>query len=269
VERTELLRTLDGYLDTAPRVASRVETLGPFTVFAGTGPWPYYARPTPGRGLAVGTDDVVAVCARQRELRTAVAFEWVVELAPGLGEAVAAAGLEWNAMPLLVLEQAVAAVPVPGVSTRVLTADDPALPAAVAAIDVGFGTPGTAPGPGDVAERDAALAATRDGLEFRRGLIRDGHMVWVVAETAEGPIAGGAAVPRGAVAELTGIATLPAWRRRGVGAMVTAALTQAAAAVGAETVFLSASDDAVARVYERAGFRRVASVGEAAQASRR
>ncbi len=267
MERTELLRTLDAYLDTAPRVASRVESLGPFTVFVGTGPWPYYARPMPGRGLAVTADAVAAVCARQRELGTAVAFEWVVELAPGLGEATAAAGLDWNAMPLLVLQHPVAPAPVPGVRTRVLAADDPALPATVAVVEVGFGTPGTAPGAAGTAERDAAIARGGDAVAFRQGLIRDGQLLVVAAETDEGPVAGGGAVPRGAVAELTGIATLPAWRRRGVGAMVTAALTQAVAAIGVRTVFLSAGDEDVARVYERVGFRRVASVGEAAQAS--
>jgi predicted GNAT family acetyltransferase len=118
-----------------------------------------------------------------------------------------------------------------------------------------------------VAERDAAIAPGGDAVAFRRELIRDGHLVLVVAETEDGPVAGGAAVPRGAVAELTGIATLPAWRRRGVGAMVTAALTQAMAAVGVRTVFLSAGGENVARVYESVGFRRVASVGEATQAS--
>lgn len=269
MERTELLRTLDAYLDTAPRVASRVETLGPFTVFVGTGAWPYYARPTPGRGLAVSTDGVAAVCSRQRELGTTVALEWVVELAPELGEAAAAVGLECNAMPLLVLEHPLRAGVVPGVTTRVLAADDPALPAAVAAVEVGFGTPGTAQGAAGAAERDAAVDAVRNGLGFRRGLIRDGHLVMVAAETEVGPIAGGAGVPRGTVAELAGIATLPAWRRRGVGAMVTAALTRAMAAVGVETVFLSAGDEDIARVYERVGFRRIGSVGEAAQASER
>jgi GNAT superfamily N-acetyltransferase len=168
---------------------------------------------------------------------------------------------------LLVLEHPVPATPVAGVRTRVLGADDPALPAAVAAAEVGFGTPGTAPGAAGVAERDAAVGAVRDAMAFRRGLIRDGHLVVVAAETEEGPVAGGGAIPRGAVAELTGIATLPAWRRRGVGAMVTAALTQAAASVGVRTVFLSAGDEEVARVYERVGFRRVASVGEAVQAT--
>ena len=44
---------------------------------------------------------------------------------------------------------------------------------------------------------------------------------------------------------------------------------RAAAAAGVETVFLSAGDEDVARVYERVGFRRVGSVGEAAQASER
>ncbi len=267
MERTELLRTLDAYLDTAPRVASRAESLGPFTVFVGTGPWPYYARPMPGRGLAVTADAVAAVRDRQRELGTAVAFEWMVELAPGLGDAAAAAGLDWNAMPLLVLEHAVPAAPVPGVRTRVLGADDPALPAAVAVVEVAFGTPGTAPSAAGVAERDGAITGVLDGMAFRRGLIRDGHLLVVAAETDEGPIAGGGAVPRGSVAELTGIATLPAWRQRGVGAMVTSALTQAVAALGVRTVFLSAGDEDVARVYERVGFRRVASVGEAAQAS--
>jgi predicted GNAT family acetyltransferase len=132
---------------------------------------------------------------------------------------------------------------------------------------VGFGTPGTAPGAAGVAERDAAIPGVLDAMAFRRGLIRDGHLLVVVAENDDGPVAAGGAMPRGAVAELTGIATLPAWRRRGVGAMVTAALTQAAAAAGVRTVFVSAGDEDVARVYERVGFRRVASVGEAAQAS--
>jgi predicted GNAT family acetyltransferase len=56
---------------------------------------------------------------------------------------------------------------------------------------------------------------------------------------------------------VVGVATLPTWRRRGLGAAVTAFLVQDAGRRGAEVVFLSAGDDAVARVYERLGFRRV------------
>ena len=34
---------LERYLDAAPRSAARAEPVGPFTLFVGTGPWPYYA----------------------------------------------------------------------------------------------------------------------------------------------------------------------------------------------------------------------------------
>jgi ribosomal protein S18 acetylase RimI-like enzyme len=70
-------------------------------------------------------------------------------------------------------------------------------------------------------------------------------------------LGGGSHGPRGTTTELTGIAVLPRARRRGVGAAVTAALVEDAHALGVRTVFLSAQDDAVARVYERVGFVRV------------
>ena len=54
------------------------------------------------------------------------------------------------------------------------------------------------------------------------------------------------------------MATLPTARRRGLGALVTAALVDDARAGGARTVFLSAGSDDVARVYEKVGFARVA-----------
>ena len=58
--------------------------------------------------------------------------------------------------------------------------------------------------------------------------------------------------------EVTGVGTLPAARRRGIGAAVTGQLVEDARERGAELVFLSAADDDVARMYERLGFRRIA-----------
>jgi predicted GNAT family acetyltransferase len=58
------------------------------------------------------------------------------------------------------------------------------------------------------------------------------------------------------VAEIVGVATLPAVRRQGLGGAVTALLVEHALSIGVETVFLSAASDDVARVYERLGFRR-------------
>jgi predicted GNAT family acetyltransferase len=59
------------------------------------------------------------------------------------------------------------------------------------------------------------------------------------------------------VTELTGIATLPAYRRRGIGAMVTAHLVADALEGGVELCFLSADTDEVARIYEKVGFAQM------------
>ena len=71
------------------------------------------------------------------------------------------------------------------------------------------------------------------------------------------PVAGGGHSPRGTVTEITGVATLPAYRRRGIGAAVTDALCRDAAGRGVGMVFLSAGSGDVARVYQRVGFARV------------
>lgn len=91
-----------------------------------------------------------------------------------------------------------------------------------------------------------------------RSLIAEALIMMAVADSPDGPVAGGTASPRADVAELTGIATLPAHRRRGIELAITAALTAEVRRRGVELVFLSAADDAVARIYERAGFRRFA-----------
>ncbi len=59
--------------------------------------------------------------------------------------------------------------------------------------------------------------------------------------------------------EIVGIGVLPRARGRGIGAAVASALAADAQRLGLGTVFLSAQDDAVARVYERVGFRWVGS----------
>jgi predicted GNAT family acetyltransferase len=59
------------------------------------------------------------------------------------------------------------------------------------------------------------------------------------------------------VSEVTGVATLPRLRGRGLGAGIASALV-AHARESAHLVFLTAGDDDVARVYERVGFARLA-----------
>ncbi|MEP6952850.1 MAG: GNAT family N-acetyltransferase [Solirubrobacteraceae bacterium] len=259
-----LLERVEAYLDELPRAAATVEDHGSLRLFVGTGAWPYYARPRPGHA-PVTAEDIALVRARQRELGAPEKLEWIVDTTPSAEAAACAAGLEVERFPLLVLDRPLAAAPVAGVTVRVLDADDRALPATQAAVAVGFGSPGTTVGEAGVREREHQLAARDPRADvFVAHQIRAGHAVMAVAEDADGPACGGTALPRGAVSELVGIATLPSARRRGIAALVVAALVDAVAALGVTTTFMGAADEDVARVYGRVGFRPFATACEAA-----
>lgn len=58
------------------------------------------------------------------------------------------------------------------------------------------------------------------------------------------------------VTEIVGVGVLPAFRRRGIAALTALRATDALDA-GVQTVFCSAENDDVARLYEGIGFRRV------------
>ena len=89
-------------------------------------------------------------------------------------------------------------------------------------------------------------------------LLAEGAVRIAVAESrTDGVLATGRTLPLDGVTEVMGVATLPCARRQGLAAAVTAALVADARALGVRTVFLTASSPAVARGYERVGFRRV------------
>jgi ribosomal protein S18 acetylase RimI-like enzyme len=93
---------------------------------------------------------------------------------------------------------------------------------------------------------------------WKSGLLADGLLVTAGAFDETGrAVGGGSHAPRGDTTELAGIAVIPSARRRGFGAALTHLLAAEARSRGVGTVFLSAQDDAVARVYERVGFVRV------------
>lgn len=260
-----LIDRIDAYLDEVPRAAADVSDHGSLRLFLATGPWPYHARPRPGHG-PVTARDVGAVRARQRSAGAPERLEWIAERA---GEAAAAAqesGLAVQSFPLLVLEHATAPPPrADGVAVRLLGPDDRSLAAMQAAVAVAFAAPGTARGPAGVREREHEQAAADPRIDpFVRHQLRAGHAVIAVAEDDRGPLAGGTALPRGDVAELVGVATLPCARRRGLAGQVIGALLAELARRGVRTAFIGAADDDVARIYERAGFRRVATACEAA-----
>lgn len=255
------LSAIESYYDTVPRASAAVETIGPFTLFVSSVSFPFYARPALSTGdhtRAIGPADVAAVRERQRALGVPEAFEWVEELQPGLSTQVRAAGLVVFRLPLMVFRGA-DPVPVdpPGVCVRMLTADDVGLASVQTAIGLGFTTPGTAVGPVGDAERAAAERAAADPHERTRQRIAAGRTAVAGAFAASGAVGGGSHSPRGQVSEITGVATLPAYRRRGIATAVTARLTADAIRRGVTTCFLSAGSDAVARIYAAAGYRRI------------
>ncbi|WP_435649389.1 GNAT family N-acetyltransferase [Kitasatospora purpeofusca] len=270
-----LLEAIEGYYDAVPRGSARVEDFGPLSLFVaeGTG-WPYYARPALGHeGPAATAADVRRVRARQRELGLPEAFEWVAEHDPLLRAAVEEAGLTVHEHPLLVLGPQDGPPDEPldghghgdaagpdGVSVRVLAADDPALAEALAVPHLAFGEPGTgvgSAGPAELAVRAEALRA--DGSAERLAARITAGRTALAAAFGEGTaLCAGQHNPVGEVTEVAGVGTLPSARRRGLAQAVTAALVAHARAGGARTVFLSAADEDVARIYRRAGFRSFA-----------
>ena len=81
-------------------------------------------------------------------------------------------------------------------------------------------------------------------------------MVGAIDDLA-GPVGGGSYNPCAGVAEIVGVGVLPAYRRRGIAGALTSVLARQALDTGCRTVFCSADDDDVARVYAASGFRRV------------
>ncbi|MFC7712210.1 GNAT family N-acetyltransferase [Micromonospora lupini] len=262
----DIFDRLERFYDAVPRDVAGVEEHGGLVLFVREGAgWPFYARPRIDATEAPSMADVSSVRERQRELGLPEAFEWVHETSPELLAVARSAGLNVLEAPLMVLDPA--ALPDPAtlsdVPVRVLAADAPDFAADVAArravAAVAFGAAGTAPGPAGPAERDAAVTELElAALNEERTRIADGRRISALAGTpTEGALASGMAMRVDDVAEIAGVATLPAARRRGMGAALTATLARELLAAGTGLVFLSAGSDEIARVYLRVGFRRI------------
>jgi GNAT superfamily N-acetyltransferase len=254
----ELLAALERYYDAVPRATARTETIGPFTLFVAERGWPFYARPRLGETTSITVEQVRRVLDRQRELSVPQQLEWVHEVTPSLEPAARGTGLPVQRCPLLVLGELRTPRPPEHTSIRMLGPDDPDLPQVRAAIDVGFAHGGTERGDVTSIERDRFAQANDTSLsQAGADLMSRGLLATAGAFDDTGAIGGGSHSPRGDVTEVMGVAVLPASRRRGIGAAITAALATDAHARGVETVFCSAQSEDVARVYASIGFRRV------------
>ncbi len=247
-----LLLTLETYYDAAPRPFTTTEDIGPLTLFvrSDSRSYPYYARPRLGLDVEITVHDVRAVLARQGELGEPRALEWVEETTPSLLPAAREAGLDVAVCPLLVLDETVtlASSPPTGYALELMPGDSRHLGEVMGAVDAGF--------------HDSDVVDDKP-VGGRPAAIEAGLMAYVGAFERTGgglgrAVGGGSHSPRGSTSEIQGIAVVPGARRLGIGAALAAELAADARDRGVTTCFLSAQDDAVARVYERVGFRRVA-----------
>ncbi len=198
------LQELERYYDTVPRLSARAEDFGPLTLFVrDNGGHPFYARPTLSAQEAVAAQNIEAVRARQRELGIPETFEWVHEISPGLTEAAREAGLEVASCPLLVLPPDAEVSP-PTAPVQFLTADSPALGAAIAVQRLSFSGKDT-----DLA--DEVAAATADGtIERAQAQLRSSATYFCAALDPDGnPLSAGQHNPVGDVTEIVALPPCP------------------------------------------------------------
>lgn len=175
-------------------------------------------------------------------------FEFIEGFAPALAAVLRANGFEEESRLHLMMctpETYQPAPPVPGLTLTVLnptsSADD--LRDAKFVQAQGFSL-----------EPDKVTPATDHELEeMRLGLARSGMVLARLDGQAAG--AGGFTVPLSGLTEVVGIATVPAFRQRGIATAVTAMLVQHAFENGVEAAILTAGDERAGRVYERVGFQ--------------
>jgi GNAT superfamily N-acetyltransferase len=178
-------------------------------------------------------------------------FEFIAEFAPRLASALQAAGFAEEArQPLMVCtaESYRPAPAVPGLAIAELDHD-----AAVSeAQDLlttqrrGF-------------DAHATEAATEG--EAREFLDTMGAGRAFVARLEGEPVGAGTyTAPLDRVTEITGLATLEPFRRRGIATALTTRAVQSALQRGAEVICLTAADERAGRVYERVGFARRATM---------
>jgi ribosomal protein S18 acetylase RimI-like enzyme len=149
-------------------------------------------------------------------------------------------------------------LPDPHPLVRVLGPEDPFLAGALAVPHVAFAAPGTAVGEAGTGELATEITARAAEVPAAADRIRVGRTVLAAAVENGAVVCSGMHLPVGSVSEIAGVGTLPAERRRGLAYGVTAALVADARERGVETLFLSAGDEDVARMYGRLGFRTVA-----------
>ncbi|WP_298211442.1 GNAT family N-acetyltransferase [Ferrimicrobium sp.] len=244
------------YLDEAPHADSEAVSVGPFTLFISHTPWAYCARPH-RNGRPIRYRDFARLqraCARWRQ---PFQLEWIHELYPTLEEMVGDLGLKVSSHPLLVITPEMLGGRRRSVYARVLEPEDPQLLQGRAVMHVAFDQ--RLAMPAGIAEREVRCTQLdADEIRHVHERVRSRRTVTgIVSQEGAGAVTVGSYNPVGDTAEIVGVGTLPAYRRRGLGSDIVHLLCEDAFAKGVQLVLLTAEDEQVARIYRRLGFRQI------------
>lgn len=240
----ELLQAIDRYVaGSLSRQRTCVDTPGFWLLLSPEIDMVYvnYAVPT---GAAVDADAVRALVAAFQEHERTPRLEFRAEAHPYLAGTMSEAGfVVEHIQPVMACEpSSFTPQPTPGVEVERLGPDSD-LRAFLEVANLAFGM--------EEPVDERKIARTRKGVS-------EGH--WNLAMGRIGGVSAGTGYlgPFEGVAELAGIGTHPNFRRKGVASAVSTVLMDDFFRSGGSLVWLSAGDDGAQAVYERLGFRTVA-----------
>jgi GNAT superfamily N-acetyltransferase len=248
-----LIERLQHYLREKARRNHETIRVPPFTLFLSRNDAAADASVTipdiaPQGAVGAALETLCSVCAaRERQPR----ITFIEEFAPSLAQSLRAAGFtQQERLPLLICTPAIrhAAPDIAGLTFAMLIDSSPA-----SAIRAGL----------DINERGfnpqtTMVFSDEDVEQFRKELI---HGRAFTAYLDGQPVSGGMFLaPLDGLTELVGITTLEPFRGRGLAGALTAHITRVAFDHDVEAVFLIGASDTASRVYERVGFRRIATV---------
>lgn len=232
------------------RAAYQAVALPPFTLFFhATDPLPYYNYAIPDRPCGDGLDEVLRTLRRQFLERGRIPrLEFFEEFAPELPAALLQnhfieEARQWGM--ICTSGTALALPALEGLTTSTLRQD-----ASLQEVRDVMRVQRAA------FEPDAPPEPSTEEIYAKQARFASGQTIALLARlNGEAVAAANLNPPLLTVTELTGVATLPAYRRRGIAAFITAQALQTAFGMGVSAVYLTAADEAAGRVYQRAGFR--------------
>jgi GNAT superfamily N-acetyltransferase len=236
---------LQSYIrETAVR-GREVERFGPFlATFSRNSGNPFLNYAIPDAGARPSVSDVDALIAAYRKRGLVPRLEFLTESAPDVEAVLTEAGFTLERrVPLMVCPPGALAAPPPADGFDLLTPEsDAEFAAMISAQNEAYGE---------------AASATAEAVEHSRDLLNRGGFAMLARDSATGEAAGGviATALLDGCTELAGLGVRAAYRRRGLGAALSAAITRDAHAQGARTVFLTPAGEPEERMYATIGYR--------------